>query len=242
MDRIRHSVQRRLGFYVYLYVDPRDGNPFYVGKGKGQRALSHLSDRSETDKVARIEELRKLGHEPIIEILRYGLTQREALLIESAAIDLLGLNELTNRVKGHGFDELGRTLLSELVQELDAEDVEVMHRSILINISRMYRHGMAPMELYDATRQSWVVGPRRDEAEYAMAVFRGIVREVYEIVTWLPAGSTMATDDTDRTKHHPENRHEFIGHLAENKIRKRYLGKSVRQYFPPGSQNPIKYV
>ena len=31
-----------LGFYVYLYTDPRNEKPFYVGKGKGNRAFSHL--------------------------------------------------------------------------------------------------------------------------------------------------------------------------------------------------------
>lgn len=40
---IRPEVAHRLGYYVYLYIDPRDGQPFYVGKGQGERALSHLS-------------------------------------------------------------------------------------------------------------------------------------------------------------------------------------------------------
>jgi hypothetical protein len=91
--RIPPSVQQKLGFYVYLYVDPRDDAVFYVGKGKGIRALSHLSDRSETEKARRIAELRKLGMEPSIEILRYGLTQKEALHVEAAAIELLGIED-----------------------------------------------------------------------------------------------------------------------------------------------------
>jgi hypothetical protein len=28
-------VQERLGYYVYVLIDPRVNRPFYVGKGKG---------------------------------------------------------------------------------------------------------------------------------------------------------------------------------------------------------------
>ena len=29
-------------FYVYLYLDPENLDPFYVGKGKGKRVWDHL--------------------------------------------------------------------------------------------------------------------------------------------------------------------------------------------------------
>ena len=54
--RIPASVQQKMGYYVYLYIDPRDGSVFYVGKGKGERALSHLKDTAECEKVERIAE------------------------------------------------------------------------------------------------------------------------------------------------------------------------------------------
>ena len=248
--RIPPSVQQKLGFYVYLYVDPRDDAVFYVGKGKGIRALSHLSDRSETEKARRIAELRKLGMEPSIEILRYGLTQKEALHVEAAAIELLGIESLTNRVQGHSFELKRRSRLEDLAQELDAKEVEIIHPSILINISQMYRYGMTAMELYDATRKAWVVGPRREEAKYAMALYRGIVREVYEIAAWFPAGSTMTHLGTTSNVPGPEkneelgesDRFEFVGRIAPESIRYRYLGRSAQSYFRQGSQNPIKYV
>ncbi|MGH7821426.1 MAG: hypothetical protein ACREQ9_16810 [Candidatus Binatia bacterium] len=43
--RISSEVSRKLCYYVYLYVDPRTGKPFYVGKGRGPRCLSHISAR-----------------------------------------------------------------------------------------------------------------------------------------------------------------------------------------------------
>lgn len=248
--RIPPSVQHQLGFYVYLYVDPRDDSVFYIGKGKGGRVLSHLKDRSESEKVERIAELTKLGIEPRIEILRYGLTQDEAFHVEAAAIELLGIDALTNRVQGHSFDLKRRARLEELTQELDAKEVEIIHLSILINISQMYRYGMTAIELYDATRKSWVVGPRRNGVQFAMAIYRGIIREVYEIAAWLPAGSTMTVFGTtsnvaeEAPHQEPEEskRFEFVGRVADERIRRRYVGRSVRNYFAIGSQNPIKYA
>ena len=83
-----------------------------------------------------------------------------------------------------------------------------------------------------------------------MAIYRGIIREVYEIAAWLPAGSTMTVFGT--TSNVPEvepqsepeesKRFEFVGRVAEERIRRRYVGRSVRNYFAIGSQNPIKYA
>jgi hypothetical protein len=249
-SRIPASVQQKMGFYVYLYIDPRDESVFYVGKGKGERALAHLKDSSECDKVERITELGKLGIAPRIDILRYGLTQEEALHVEASAIELLGLDKLTNRVQGHSFDMKRRSRLDDLIQELDAEEVTITHTCVLINISQMYRYGMSAIELYDATRKSWVIGARREQVQFAMAIYRGIVREVYEIATWLPAGSTMTAlgtvsnvlDPTNLVVATPSIRHEFVGRIAEERIRKCYVGRSVRNYFSANSQNPIRYA
>jgi len=37
-------------------------------------------------------------------------------------------------------------------------------------------------------------------------------------------------------------RYEFVGKVAADSVRRKYVGKSVRNYFTQGSQNPIKYV
>ncbi len=242
MEPIPRRVCEKLKHYVYLYIDPRDKLPFYVGKGKGNRVLAHLNDATETEKVTRIRELRKLGRPPIIEILKYGLTEREAFLVESSAIELLGIDQLTNRVKGHHAAENGRGRLTDIIDELDAEDVAISHSAILINISRLYRYGMSPVELYNVTRGVWKVGKRRSKAEFAFAVYGGIVRAVYRIAAWVPAGSTMTDRNYAEKEYELTERFEFVGQLAEEKIQRKYVGKSVTQYFAKGSQNPIKYV
>jgi hypothetical protein len=92
------QVAAELGLYVYLLVDPHDGVPFYVGKGRGLRYAAHgleandvaaVGDVEQSRKHTRISELRQQGLEHEIWILRYGLTAGEYTAVEAAAIDLL---------------------------------------------------------------------------------------------------------------------------------------------------------
>jgi hypothetical protein len=36
------TVCNSLGNYVYRLIDPRNGETFYVGKGKGNRVFAHI--------------------------------------------------------------------------------------------------------------------------------------------------------------------------------------------------------
>src|SRR5205823_1368277 len=82
-------LAEKLKSYVYAYVDPRDGEIFYVGKGVGDRAFAHLADRSESEKVARIAAIQAGGKTPRIEIISFGLDDNTASRIEAALIDTL---------------------------------------------------------------------------------------------------------------------------------------------------------
>lgn len=96
-----HEICEKLKYYVYAYYDPADMSfPFYIGKGKGNRCFQHLLDKSDSRKVSKIREIYDRGQKPVIEIVRFNLeNEREALVAESVAIDLLG-KELTNIKKG----------------------------------------------------------------------------------------------------------------------------------------------
>ncbi len=240
-DQIRgqtfdEAVIRNLRSYVYLYIDPRNSQVFYVGKGVGHRLFAHLDDTSESVKTARIAEIRAAGLSPDIEILRYGLTDAEAALVEASCIELIGLENLTNKVRGIHSQSFGRINLPDLTTMLSAKPVEVKVKAILITINKLYSSKMSPLELYEATRGIWKLGERCKAAEYAMAVYQGIVREVYRIDEWHDAGtSTYQTRDT--SEFIGSGRKEFSGDVASD-IRDAYVGGFVGK----GGQNPIRYV
>jgi uncharacterized protein len=80
-DEVIRQVSELLGHYVYLLVDPRDGRPFYIGKGRGVRMMAHGIEANEVDarphraKVARIRDIRSAGFGHEVWIARYGLNE-----------------------------------------------------------------------------------------------------------------------------------------------------------------------
>ena len=241
--KIPPSVARKLGHYVYLYVDPRDDTVFYVGKGIGNRALAHLKAPEEKAIATRIAELQGLGLEPEIDILIHGLpTSEVALRVEAAAIDLLGVSTLANEVKGWGSRQFGRMALGDAIAHYQHRPVTIKEPSLLIRINRNFRYGMSPAELYDATRGAWKVGRKNREAvALAFSVYQNVVREVYSVAGWHRGGFTFSGRfETGRDA--ATDRWEFVGAPASEEVRDKYLNGYVGAYFSQGAQNPIAYV
>ncbi len=91
-------------YYVYVYIDPRNNEEFYYGKGKGSRKDSHLKDQSDSSKAQRIKEIKREGLAPVIRVIARGLTQNEALLVEKTLLWKLG-KWTTNISTGHFKDK-----------------------------------------------------------------------------------------------------------------------------------------
>ena len=200
-----------------------------MGKGKDDRVLAHLSSKGESRKARVLAELSEAGLESRLEILSHGLADEEtALRIEAAVIDLLGLDDLTNLVRGWHSVQFGRKSLEELIPYYAAKPVTIDDPVLLIRINQRYRHGMSSRELYEATRGVWKLGPRREGGKYAFAVFEGVVREAYAIEGWHPAGTLeYETRDEDLAV---EGRWEFEGSVAPGTVCRRYVGRSVAAY------------
>lgn len=109
---------------------------------------------------------------------------------------------------------------------------------IAININQTFRAGMNAQDKYDFTRGIWRLDPvRASRAHYVFTIYQGIVKEVYEIHTWHAAGST---EYLNKRYIDPalKNRFEFVGKVAVNNVRDKYLGKTMPEKH---GQNPIKY-
>ena len=85
-------------FYVYALIDPRTSQPFYIGKGCGGRAQSHLNLRTTPRKGDRkrhkIQRIREDGFEPTISYLFVDLEESEAFNQEELEIRRYGRKDL----------------------------------------------------------------------------------------------------------------------------------------------------
>ncbi len=117
-----------------------------------------------------------------------------------------------------------------------SKPVVVEEPALLITINQTYRHGMSSLALYEATRGFWRIGPRRDGVELALAVYKGVVREVYRIQAWHAAG-TLEYKTREVGSNRGSGRWEFVGEVASD-VRAKYIDRFVSK----GSRNPIRYV
>jgi len=120
---------------------------------------------------------------------------------------------------------------------LTAKPTIVREKALLITINRLYRSDMRAEELYEATKGIWIIGPRREQVELALAVYQGVVREVYRVRAWHPAGTLPYRTRPDIPTRVDTRRWEFEGDVATD-VRDKYVGFSVGK----GGQNPIRYV
>lgn len=235
-----------LGYYVYVYSDPDTHKPFYVGKGKGNRVFDHLFSNDDSKKTMYIQNLVKNGKQPIIEILVHGVDEETALKVEAAAIDLIGVENLTNKQRGHNSGAYGKIEVSLLESRYNVEEIDIENfdeNVMLIRINQLYHNDMTPYELYEATRGLWRVNlEKAKKIKYALAVYYGMVLEVYEIAEWFPAFSTMMCRKIDNNDKDRKCRYEFVGKIAPDDIRKKYKNKSVANIFKKGDQSPIRYI
>lgn len=223
-------------FYVYAFYDMDDEfkKPFYIGKGKSERCLDHIKRPDDSPKSERIKALlerKSLG----IDILRHGMDEPTAKLVEATCIDLLGVGELTNKVRGSS-SLMGRITLDELQHLLLKEETEVAHEhaGLAFLLNSTYKSGMSSLELYESTRGVWANIPKDHSLKFAYATYGGLIMEVYEIHSWVKAG-TQQYFTRDLNISEDTNRSEFVGKIAAKEVRELYVGKLIKKPRSHGS-------
>jgi len=224
-------TQEKIGYYVYCLNYPNTGETFYIGKGKGNRVFSHANGNLESDsnieKIEVINSIKNEGQKVEHWIIRYGMSEKEAFEVEAALIDFVGLDNLSNCVKGHSV-ERGKISCEELDILLGAKKIEIQDNVITIKINAKYRSDMNEQEIYEATNKWWKANQvNAEKADYVLSIHNGIVRGVFKPIAWFKA------EDTKRIG--------FDGIPAYDLIKERYLYRSIEEFIVKGNANPIQY-
>lgn len=234
-----------LGVYVYRLDDPRDGRPFYVGKGVGNRAYAHIEEARAGFAGAKCDIIREIltcGLMPTLIVHRHRLDDATAKHVEAALIDAYGLNELTNLVHGQGTD-LGAVTAEEFKERFEAPPANLTMPCILLKIGPTWERGLTAAQLYARTRMYWRANPERRQTPptHAISVAGGLIREVYRIDGW--TYEPEITPDPDRLPGWDEGevahgRVAFTGNVDPTYAH--LIGTSVHGRFR--SQNPVAYA
>ncbi|MBT6236070.1 MAG: GIY-YIG nuclease family protein, partial [Bacteroidetes bacterium] len=167
--------------YVYLLVDPVTKTPFYVGKGTGNRVFNHLQNAKDgkvgTEKLKEIRLILEQNLEVEHIIVRHGLNDKTAFIIEAALIDTFKyIPDFKTFVRGNiqgGVNSIERGLMSsqEIIRKYNAEPLDSMEEDcVIININTSYKKASGEDRLYQATKQIWkMADPRKSGLKYALS-------------------------------------------------------------------------
>lgn len=233
------EVTDKLRTYVYRLIDPRNGETFYIGKGKGNRVFAHVRAEQNLDgddfdnKLQRIRDIRLAGFEVAHVIHRHGMDDRTAFEVEAALID--AYPEVLNDIGGRHSNDYGVTHAREIVQRYRAEPAVFKHKVLLISVNR----SALETSLYEATRYAWKISrSKARQAEVILATVQGLIVGAFVADEWLEATALNFPGRKDVAK-----RFGFIGREADDDIVRLYVGKRVPdEYRKPGAANPVKYT
>ncbi len=241
VDAFPPEVIEKLGFYVYRLIDPRNGETFYVGKGKANRVFQHaraavklLEEGDETtNKIKQIREIQQAGLQVGHVIHRHGMDEATAFQVEAALMD--AYPGIHNDASGIGSGDYGCMHAIEVITKYRADPAEFRHKVILITVNR----SLEVKSLYDATRFAWKISQSKaKQAEVILPVVKGIIKGAFVATEWLPA----TTENFPGWPNHPD-RVAFNGHEAPEPIVSLYLNKRVpEKYRQQGAANPIRYA
>lgn len=227
-DGFLPAVTESLRSYVYLLIDPRSEDTFYVGTGTGDRCFRHLDEarRGDDGAATTVREIEAAGHRVRIDVLRHGLDATTAAIVAAAVTEVLGLADL--RARDDARSPAERVSVGDLNARYGAKPITIDpdHRVVLIRIPKAFRRG-TDHQRYEMTRGWWRAGARRERAQWAFAVDEGVVRAVYRIDGWEPARAG--------------NCWGFRGH-RDHDMERSYLHGDVSGYLTSDSPLPLHYV
>lgn len=231
------EIKEKLQYYVYRLIDPRNGETFYIGKGKDNRVFAHIQESIEedslTEKMSRIRDIKLAGFDVAHVIHRHGMSEKVAFEVEAALID--AYPGLSNIMTGHGNNDVGIMHSKEVIAKYSADIAVFEHDALLINVNKTALEA----DLYEATRFAWRLNAKKAEkAEVILAVVQGVIKGAFKADKWL-----SATSENFSGRETVDGRYGFVGSTAPQEILDLYVGKRLPEDFRKrGASNPIKYT
>jgi hypothetical protein len=166
-------------------------------------------------KIQRIQDILYEGLEVIHIIHRWGMTETEALLVESALMD--AYPGLTNIQGGYHCDNgvvSTHSLQKRFESEVFVDRDDIKYLIIKIRKSVIEDRG----SVYEAVRRAWKISiDNAQNYPYVLAVENGIVKGVFEVDYWY--------------KSQEIGRCEFIGKNAHKEIEDYFLNKRIPEKY-----------
>ena len=248
MNRFSKELHPKIGYYVYLLIDPRDNSIFYVGKGQGDRIFAHAKGAlKETEhstlspKIELIKEIIAAGEDVGYRIVRWNLEEDKAFEIESILIDLLANEdlkkngELKNKIDGRHSPNYGIKTPEEIEAILTRGNLNTSNLNDKL-LSITLNQSLVGPSLYERIRGNWKLNRKRvEKVDYVLAVYDGIIIGVFKPEKW---------EEVEDIAPNVKKRHrlKFSGEIVEEKdILDKYLYKKLPAK-SKGNANPIKYL
>ena len=254
MKSFSPEVCKEIKYYVYRLIDPRNGQTFYVGKGKGNRVFAHVNDALKnyegesyidevieddtSAKIQTIREIKKEGLDVIHVIHRYGLEEKEAFEVESALMD--AYPGLTNIQGGHNCDRgiintksLQRKYSLEVYEEIpNFKYMMIKVRWDRVNEIQNEKSLNTEDSIYETVRASWKVSQSKANTyPYVLGVIDGVVEGVYKVKengwTLSSSGNRYEFEKDDNVDK------DIVNHFIHKRIPDTYTKK--------GAANPVQY-
>lgn len=240
------TVCEKIGNYVYRLIDPRNGETFYVGQGQGNRVFNHIAEqviegeyKTIPPKLERIRAIHRAGLDVVHVIHRHEIPKEAINDVEAALID--SYPGLTNIQSGYNSSSTGPMHTDEIIKKYDLPELdrEPPHKLILLNINSAFDES-GETDFYKETHLAWRLSlDKAKQADYVLAVARGVVKQVFVADRWLPATPQNFPDYKG-----PEGRYGFVGRIAPDDICEYYVGQHGKRITNPNmkhSQNPVRY-
>lgn len=245
------EIHKALGFYVYRLIDPRNGQTFYVGKGKGDRVFAHAKQQLELDlldeeeedeyslKLQTIGNIRKSGLEVLHVVHRHGMDEKTSFEVEAALIE--AYPALTNIAGGHNNEERGCTHVDELITKYRLEEAPLDEQFIAISVNRSIEERSS---VYTATNWCWRISEwRANKNTPVVAHTAGIIRGVFEVDHWCkadaPSFQSRIGQETDLEG--ISKRWGFHGQPASEQLVAKYMGKRLPKT-KKGAASPLRFL